>query len=109
QLKNVNILNELSKVGKFLGSAPSQSGSATALKKFSGTLNVVNGVATTNNLAAVLDAGSLAAKGTLNLVNQGLNLHMTAALANSTSQAVGGTHIGGFLNTALANNKGELV
>ncbi len=109
QLKNVNILNELSKVGKFLGSAPAQAGSATALKKFSGTLNIVNGVASTNNLTAALDAGSLAANGTMNLVNQGLDLHMTAALASGTSKAVGGTQVGGFLNTALANNKGELV
>ncbi len=45
QLKNVNILGELAKVGKFLGSAPAQSGSGTALRKFSGTLNIVNGVA----------------------------------------------------------------
>lgn len=109
QLKNVNILNELSKVGKFLGSAPAQAGSATALKKLSGTLNIVNGVASTNNLTAALDAGSLAANGTMNLVNQGLDLHMTAALASGTSKAVGGTQVGGFLNTALANNKGELV
>ncbi len=109
QLKNVNILNELSKVGKFLGTAPAQAGSGTALKNLSGTLNIVNGVASTNNLTAALDAGSLAAKGTMNLVNQGLDLHMTAALASGTSQAVGGTHVGGFLETALANNKGELV
>ena len=109
QLKNVNILNELSKVGKFLGTAPAQAGSGTALKKLAGTLNVVNGVASTNNLTAVLDAGSLAANGTMNLVNQGLDMHMTAALASGTSQAVGGTNVGGFLNTALANNKGELV
>lgn len=109
QLKNVNILNELSKVGKFLGSAPGQGGSETALKKFSGTLNIVNGVASTNNMTAVLDAGSLAANGTMNLVNQGLDLHMTAALASGASHAVGGTQVGGFLNTALANNKGELV
>lgn len=109
QLKNVNILNELSKVGKFLGSAPAQAGTGTTLRKFAGTLNVVNGVASSNNLTAVLDSGSLAANGTMNLVNQGLDMHMTAALGNSTSQAVGGTHVGGFLNTALANNKGELV
>ncbi len=109
QLKNVNILNELSKVGKFLGSAPGQGGNSTALKKFAGTLNIVNGVASTNNLSAALDAGSLAATGTINLVNQGLDMHMTAALASGPSQAVGGNHVGGFLNTALANNKGELV
>jgi uncharacterized protein involved in outer membrane biogenesis len=109
QLKNVNILNELSKVGKFLGSAPGQGGTSTALKKFAGTLNIVNGVASSNNLNAALDAGSLAATGTINLVNQGLDMHMTAALASGASQAVGGNHVGGFLNTALANNKGELV
>jgi uncharacterized protein involved in outer membrane biogenesis len=109
QLKNVNILNELSKVGKFLGSAPAQSGSGTALRKFTGTLNIVNGVANTNNLVANLDAGSLSATGMLNLVNQALDLHMNAVLASGTSQQVGGTQVGGFLNTALANNKGELV
>jgi uncharacterized protein involved in outer membrane biogenesis len=109
RLKNVNILSELSKVGKFLGNAPSQSASGTALRKLSGTLNIVNGVASTNNFTAALDDGSLAANGTMNLADQGLDLHMTAALANSTSQAVGGTRIGGFLNTALANTKGELV
>ena len=109
QLKNVNILNELSKVGKFLGAAPGQGGNSTALQKFAGTLNIVNGVASTNNLTAVLDAGSLAANGTMNLVNQGLDLHMTAALASGTSKAVGGSQVGGFMNTALANNKGELV
>jgi uncharacterized protein involved in outer membrane biogenesis len=110
QLKNVNILNEVSKVGKFLNSASTQSASSgTSLKKFSGTLNIVNGVANTNNLTAALDTGSLSADGALNLSNQDVNMHMTAVLASGTSQAVGGTKVGGFLNTALANNKGELV
>ncbi len=109
QLKNVNILNELSKVGKFLGSAPAQAGSGTALKTFAGTLNIVNGVASTNNLVAALATGSLSASGNMNLVNQGLDMHMTAALASGASQAVGGTKVGGYLNTALSNSKGELV
>jgi len=109
QLKNINILSELSKVGRFLNGAPAAGGSGTALQKFSGTLDVRNGIATTNNLIATLKEGSLSAIGSLNLVNQGLNLHMTAVLAKSTSSAVGGTGIGGFLNTALANNQGELV
>jgi AsmA protein len=109
ELKNVNILNEISKVGKFLGSAPGQTGNYTKLDKLGGTLNIANGVASTNNLTAVLSAGSLAANCTIDLASQALNLHMTAALASGTSQAVGGTQVGGFLNTALANNKGELV
>lgn len=109
QLKNINILNELSKVGKFLNRAPTQSGSGTALRRFSGTLSIVNGVATTNNLVATLDAGSLSANGSLNLVSQGLNMHVIAVLGSGPSESVGGTQVGGFLNTALANNKRELV
>jgi uncharacterized protein involved in outer membrane biogenesis len=110
QLKNVNILSEISKVGQFLNSAPAQSsGSGTALRKLSGTLNIVNGVANTNNLTAVLDAGSLSANGALNLVSQGINMHMTAVLASGVSQSVGGSKVGGYLNTALSNKQGELV
>ena len=109
QLKNVNILNEVGKIGKFLNSAPAQSGSSTALRKFSGTLLIKDGVASTNNLTAALDAGSLAANGQVNLVNQGLNMHVNAVLGSQTSQTVGGSGIGGFLNTALSNSKGELV
>jgi len=109
QLKNINILNEVAKIGKFLNSAPTQSGSATALHKLSGTLLIKNGVASTNNLTATLDAGSLAANGQLSLVDQGLNMHVNAVLGSQVSQSVGGSGIGGFLNTALSNSKGELV
>ena len=110
-IKNLNIMNEVEKVGKFLKSAPSSDTSqgGTALKKFAGTLNIVNGVATTNNLTGILSAGSISANGTLNLVSQDVNMHMAAVLSNSTSQAVGGSGVGGFLNTALANKQGELV
>ena len=109
QLKHVNILNELSRVGKFLNSAPTQSASGTTLQKFAGTLNIKNGVATTNNLVAVMPEGSLSADGSLNLVTQGIDMHMNAVLASGTSKAVGGNGVGGFLNTALANKQGELV
>lgn len=110
RLQNVNILNELAKVGKFLNAAPAQqSGNSTPLQKLAGTLDIRNGVASTNNLVAVLPEGSLAAAGTMNLVDQGLNLHVNAVLANSFSKQVGGNNVGGFLNTALANKSGELV
>ena len=109
QLKNVNILEQISKVGKFLNNSAAPAGSGTALQKLGGTLNIVNGVANTNNLTAALSSGSLSANGALNLVSQDVNMHMTAVLSSGTSQSVGGTKVGGFLNTALANNKGELV
>jgi AsmA protein len=109
QLKNINMLNELSRIGKFVGRAPSQSASGTALKRFSGTFHISNGVATTNNLIAALDEGSLSATGSLNLSDQAINMHVTAVLAAGPSQQVGGSGVGGFLNTALANKNGELV
>jgi hypothetical protein len=80
ELKNVNILGEVSKFQSLLGGKPisSSSDGSTKLKQFSGTLNIASGVATTNNLKAVTDSGTIAANGSLNLVNQGLDMHMTA-------------------------------
>jgi uncharacterized protein involved in outer membrane biogenesis len=106
EIKNVNIMGELAKAGKLLGNtALANSGSSTALKELSGTLNFANGVATTNNLKAALDSGSLTADGSVNLVNQDLNMHVTATLASAGGQTGGG----GILGAVLANNKGELV
>jgi hypothetical protein len=109
KLKNINIMSELSKIGKFLNSAPAQSGTDTKLQKLAGTFDIKNGLATTNNLTAAMDTGSLSAKGSLNLVNEGINMHMNAVLASGVSKTVGGNSVGGFLNTALANKNGELV
>ena len=106
KLTKVDLVNELSKIGKFGGVAAK---GYTAISQMTGTLNIHNGVAQTNDLKAALDVGNLAATGTMNLVNQGLNLHVTAVLNKGFSQSVGGTGIGGYLNTALANKNGELV
>ncbi len=51
----------------------------------------------------------MAAQGALNLINQTLNMHLQAVLSKGYSQSVGGTGVGGYLNTALANKQGELV
>ncbi len=56
-----------------------------------------------------MDTASLSANGSLNLVNEALDMRMTAVLNSGASKSVGGTGVGGFLNTALANNQGELV
>src|SRR5262249_16027367 len=61
------------------------------------------------NLKAVIDAGSIGANGAIDLAQQKLNLHLAAVLSREYSQIVGGTGMGGFLNTALANTDGELV
>jgi|GEM_PF-4984765 hypothetical protein len=68
-----------------------------------------NGVAQTDNLLAQLDIGNVSAMGTADLVSQLLIVRMTAVLSKQFSQRVGGAGIAGYLNTALANNHGELV
>jgi len=106
KITKIDLVNELSKIGKFgAGGAKGY----TAISQMTGTFNIHNGVAQTNDLKAALDVGNLAAAGTINLVNQGLNLHLTAVLNKGFSQSVGGTGVGGYLNTALANKNGELV
>jgi uncharacterized protein involved in outer membrane biogenesis len=109
KLMNLDLLHELSSVGKFVGSNFGAAKNFTDLVQLTGNFDVKNGVAQTNNLQAVIDGGTLAAAGLVNLADQSLNLHVTAVLNKAMSQQVGGTQIGGFMNTALANNQGELV
>lgn len=107
KLAHVDLLNQLANIAKFARGTPAQP--FTNLAKLTGNFNVTNGVAATNDLVAQIDGGSIAATGTANLVNNGLNLRLTAVLGKALSQTVGGTGIGGFMNTALANKAGELV
>jgi uncharacterized protein involved in outer membrane biogenesis len=106
KITKLDLLSELSKIGKFGGGAAK---GYTAVSQMSGTFNLHSGVAQTNDLKAALDVGSMAANGIINLVNQDLNMHVTAVLNKGFSQSVGGTGVGGYLNTALANKNGELV
>ena len=105
KLMKIDLLNELGKIAKFGGGSKGY----TAISSMSGTFDVHNGVANTNDLKAALDVGSMAATGTINLVNEALALHMTTVLDKAFSQSVGGTGVGGYLNTALGNKNGELV
>jgi uncharacterized protein involved in outer membrane biogenesis len=105
KLMKIDLLNELGKIAKFGGGSKGY----TAISSMSGTFDVHNGVANTNDLKAALDVGSMAATGTINLVSEALALHMTAVLDKAFSQSVGGTGVGGYLNTALGNKNGELV
>jgi uncharacterized protein involved in outer membrane biogenesis len=110
KLANVDLLHELASLGQFMGGTlGTASKGFTNLVQLSGNFDVRNGVAQTENLKAAVDGGTFAAKGLVNLGSESLNMHITAVLNKATSQAVGGTQIGGFMNTALANNQGELV
>jgi hypothetical protein len=96
-------------VGKFVGNGFGPPKNFTDLVQLTGNFDVKNGLAQTNNLKAVIDGGTLAAAGLINMADQSLNLHVTAVLNKAISQQVGGTQVGGFMNTALSNNQGELV
>ena len=106
KLTKLDLVNELSKIGKFGGGGAK---GYTSISSMSGTFDVRNGVANTNDLKGALDVGNMAATGTINLVNEGLAMHLTAVLSKGFSQSVGGTGVGGYLNTALGNKNGELV
>jgi uncharacterized protein involved in outer membrane biogenesis len=108
KLMNVDLLHELAAVGQFVGnlSAPKD---FTNIVQLSGTFDVENGVAHTADLKATVDFGTMAGTGSVNLADQSLHLRVTAVLNRELSQRVGGDQIGGYLNTALANNQGELV
>jgi uncharacterized protein involved in outer membrane biogenesis len=110
KLANVDLMHELATVGQFLGGAAGTASKGfTNLAQLSGNFDVRNGVAQTDNLKAAIDGGTMAAKGVINLATESLNLHVNAVLNKAMSQGVGGTQIGGFMNTVLANNQGELV
>lgn len=107
RLEGLSILEKLASIGKFVN-APNQP-SFTKIQKLTGNFDIKNGVATTDNLNAAIDGGTVAAKGSIDLSAQTLNMQVVAVLSKDFSDSVGGNQIGGYLATALANNKGELV
>ena len=109
RIAKVDLLNQLASIGKFLNAVPSQQHPFTSLTKLTGTFNVVNGVAQTSDLRAVIPGASLAANGIVNLATNTLTMHVMAVMPKDMSQKVGGNNIGGFMQTALANKNGELV
>jgi len=108
KLTKMDLLYQLASIGKFLSSGQKMR-SYTNVIAMTGDFDVNNGVARTDNLKATLDVGTMAATGSVNLVDETLNLRMTAVLNKAFSDEVGGTGVGGYLSTALANSKGELV
>jgi AsmA protein len=106
-----NVSKELSSIAGFLNpsAATTSSDGVTNISTMTGNIQVKNGIAETNNLQAKLDIGNVSAVGTANLVDNTLNLRVTAVLTQSASQKAGGNSVSGFMQTALANNQGELV
>jgi uncharacterized protein involved in outer membrane biogenesis len=108
QLAGTHLLNQLAGIGRFVGYANSPQ-AFTNIVQLAGDLNVTDGIAKTDNLRLQIEGATLTMAGIVNLVDQTLNLNTTAVLDRETSRKVGGTGIGGYLNTALSNPQGELV
>ncbi len=108
ELTGVDMSQKLGEIGKFTGTTKAAQG-ATHVSSLTGDFTLKNGVASTNDLKALTDAGTIAATGTASLVDEQLNMKATAVLSKTSSQQVGGTSIGGMMNTAMANNNGEIV
>lgn len=82
----------------------------TKVRDLSAHFTVTNGVAYTSDLtAAIDDDATIGGTGSINLVNQALNLRLTAVLSREFSDVAGGTRVGGIMATVLANQRGELV
>jgi AsmA protein len=108
RLNGTDIAHQLATIAGFARPGEGDHG-FTNISRMTGNILVTNGVARTNNLQALLDVGNVSATGTANLVTEALNLSVSAVLSKAMSQQVGGTSIGGYMNTALANNQGEIV
>jgi AsmA protein len=107
-ITNMDVLHQVASIAQFLQlNKPMEP--ATKVAQLNGDFDVNNGVARTNNLKATTEFGSVAATGSVDLGQQTLNLHATAVLSRDYSDLVGGTAIGGFMTTAVANQNGELV
>jgi AsmA protein len=82
----------------------------TKVRDLSAHFQVTNGVAHTSDLtAAIDDDATIGGTGSISLVNQALNLRLTAVLSREFSDFAGGTRVGGIMATVLANQRGELV
>lgn len=108
RIANMDLMNEISNIGRFVtGKEAAQR--STSVAALTGTFTVTNGLARTDDLKANIAGGTLAGSGTLNLVDQSVNMRLTAVLDRDFSQRAGGTRVGGWMTTALANQQGELV
>ncbi len=108
RIAGVQILNEMANIARFMGYTNKQE-AYTNIDKVSGSLNIQNGVATTNDLLVDLGGGRLAGVGTMGFVDQTLKLKVTATLTKEYAQKNGIGQVGGLLSTVLSNQRGDLV
>lgn len=109
RVAHLDLMHEIGALARFIrGDDGDQQ--ITKVRDLSARFTVTNGVAHTSDLTASIDDdATMAATGSINLVNQALNLRLTAVLSREFSDAAGGMRVGGMMSTVLANQRGELV
>ncbi len=108
RINGFNLINEFARIGRFLGFSTKEN-AFTDFVKLAGSLKIQNGIAESDNLRLEFGGGSLGAAGTLNLLDEQMNMKLVTTLDKDFSKSAGGNQIGGFLTTVLANEKGELI
>jgi hypothetical protein len=108
RIANVDLTQEVGNIARF-ATGRERAERSTSVARLNGTLDIVDGVARTDDLTAAIEGGTMAASGTINLVDQTLDLRLVTVFSREFSERVGGTRVGGFMTTALANQQGELV
>lgn len=109
RIAGVRLLEQLGQIARFAGDAKTGGGDFTSFSKLAGTIRIDSGVAKTDDLQLAFDGGTLNAAGVANLADETLNLDVTALLTKEMSQSVGGSKVGGYMTTAMATGKGELM
>jgi AsmA protein len=107
KIQGFDALYQLSRIGGFKSSGNDKG--YTDVIKLAGRITVKNGVADTSDLQAQLLDGTLSTTGSADLSSQTLNLRAMAVFSKAFSDKMGGTKVGGYLTTALSNEKGEIV
>ena len=108
KLAGFNLLDEVAGLGKFLGWVKNRE-QYTSFLEIAGALKLDGGVASTDALRLRLDKALVDTSGSINLTDQTLKLKTVTTLGRALADEVGGSRIGGFLNTAFSNKAGELV
>jgi uncharacterized protein involved in outer membrane biogenesis len=108
KLHAMNLLGELSTVAKFLGGANLEE-KYTSFLGMQGDLVLNQGIAQTGGLQFNLADATATFSGSMNFVDQTLNMKLLSVLSAKLAEKVGGTRIGGYLTAAIRNSNGELI
>ena len=108
RIANMNVATEIANIVRSIAGREQQQRS-TQVAGLRGTFQVTNGVARTDDLTGSIEGGTIGAAGTVSLVDEALDLRLTAVMSSEFAERVAGKLLGGLMTTALANRQGELV